>query len=292
VLALQRLGVSPAGRPFHGIRYLSAGHQAEARFRDGHGLGVRRTVLQQDLGAATDRLGVSRRAGRVDEVRLHDDHVEAAGLRARWLVAADGLHSGVRRGLGLERRAPGPARFGQRRHFRVAPATDLVEVHWSPTAEAYVTPVADDVLGVAVLGPPGRPFEDVLEDFPVLRHRIRGAAPVSSVRGAGPLRQVAVARSRGRVLLVGDAAGYVDALTGEGISTGLATAEAAVAALLAGRPEDYEQAWRRATRRYRVFTNGLLLTARRPILRRALVPAASRLPAVFAAAVNAMACTR
>ena len=53
-------------------------------------------------------------------------------MRARYLVAADGLHSGIRSAVGLSRAGARPARYGLRRHFAVAPWTDLVEVHWSP----------------------------------------------------------------------------------------------------------------------------------------------------------------
>jgi flavin-dependent dehydrogenase len=106
--------------------------------------------------------------------------------------------------------------------------------------------------------------------------------------GAGPLRQRAVTPRSGRVLLVGDAAGYLDALTGEGVAIGLASAREAVTAAAAGRPETYEAAWRRVTRRYRTLTGGLLWVSDRPVLRRHLVPAARRLPRVYAAAVNAV----
>ena len=181
------------------------------------------------------------------------------------------------------------ARFGLRRHVRVAPWTDLVEVHWAGTAEAYVTPVGDDEVGVAVLCGPGRRYDEVLADFPRLLPRLEGAVPRSGVRGAGPLRQTASARRAGRVLLVGDAAGYVDALTGEGLATGLVTAAAAVRCIVADRPQDYERAWRAATRRYRLLTTGLLAASRRPGLRRRLVPAAARLPGVFGWAVDQLA---
>nr|KEP22522.1 hypothetical protein DA06_20410 [Georgenia sp. SUBG003] len=90
----------------------------------------------------------------------------------------------------------------------------------------------------------------------------------------------------GRVLLVGDAGGYIDALTGEGISLALAQAEAAVAAVAAGRPEDYEARWREIVRRYRLITEALVVAASVPPLRRALVPAARALPPVFGAAVR------
>jgi flavin-dependent dehydrogenase len=91
------------------------------------------------------------------------------------------------------------------------------------------------------------------------------------------------------VLLVGDAAGYVDALTGEGIAVGVAQARAAVAAVAAGNPARYERAWRRITWRHDLLTHGLLAVARHDALRNRVVPAAAALPSVFGAAVNQLA---
>jgi flavin-dependent dehydrogenase len=292
VAALRALGIEPAGRPFTGIAYVRDGLRVEARFRRGPGLGVRRTVLHAVLAARAAALGVTTVRDRVESVVQDGSGVEAAGLRARWLVAADGLHSPVRRGLGLDRPARsgwGGARYGLRQHFRVAPWTDVVEVHWSAGAEAYVTPVADDLVGVALLGPAGPGFRPLLAQFPQLLDRLGDAPTVTAVRGAGPLRQRARAASAGRVLLVGDAAGYVDALTGEGIATGLATAQAALDAVRAGHPERYDAAWRAATRRYRWTTSALLAAAQLPVTRRALVPAAVRAPGLFARIVDSLA---
>jgi flavin-dependent dehydrogenase len=291
VHALHEIGVEVAGRPFVGIRYVAGDRRVSARFTGGAGLGVRRTSLHAALAGRADDVGVERIAGRVDQVVQHHDQVDAAGVTARWLVAADGLHSSVRKAIGVAQPSRGPARFGLRRHFQVAPWTDVVEVHWSQHAEAYVTPVADDMVGVALLcgtAAHRRGYDAVLADFPELGERLRGAEPITSVRGAGPLRQTATAASSGRVLLVGDAAGYVDALTGEGLATGLATASAAVAAVLAGRPESYDAAWRAATRRYRWITLCLLAAANQPTVRKAIVPSAVRLPWVFSRLVNAL----
>jgi len=291
---LRRLGVEPHGRPFVGIRYLRGSRQVEARFRNGTGRGVRRTSLHTALAQRAQVVGVNRHQDRVTDVRQDHLGVVAAGLRGRWLVGADGLHSTVRREVGLQPAAvpgqAGTARYGLRRHFRVAPWADHVEVHWAPEAEAYVTPVADDLVGVAVLGHArGGGFDRVLDGLPVLRARLRGAEAVTTVRGAGPLRQRALGRRRGRVLLAGDAAGYVDALTGEGLAVGVATACAAAASLAVGRPQDYDAAWSSATRRYRFLTAGLLAVAARPGARSVIVPAAIRWPAGFAHMVNLLA---
>ncbi|MDP9867423.1 MULTISPECIES: NAD(P)/FAD-dependent oxidoreductase [Streptosporangium] len=286
--ALRSLGVEVSGRPLRGIRYLDGRHGAQAEFRDGHGLGVRRTALHAALSRRAAELGVRTVPGKVAGVRQDGDGVEAAGLRARWLVAADGLHSPLRALLGLELPDRRPRRYGLRRHYRVAPWTDFVEVHWAADGEAYVTPVGDDLVGVAVLSSRRRGYREHLADFPDLLARLDGPA-ATPVRGAGPLRQRVRARVAGRVLLVGDAAGYTDALTGEGVSLALLSARALVRCLRAGAPQSYETAWLRLSRRHRLLTGALLETRRHRASARLIVPAAQRLPALFGAAVHALA---
>jgi len=333
VRRLAALGVAPDGHPLRGISYRDDRHQADARFRHGDGMGVRRTVLQAALGERAAELGIPVLPARVTMFERHQDHVTAAGVEARYLVAADGLHSVIRRlldrepraaGRGLDdrsaatRRAPRPghpgrgarapaARYGLRRHYRMAPWTDLVEVHLAADAEAYVTPVSPDVVGIAVLFArdgsargrlPDDPaeqsghlhgFEALVSAFPALRGRLAGAAPASGVRGAGPLRQDVRRRVHGRVLLVGDASGYLDALTGEGIGVGLAQAEVLAACLAAGRPEEYEGAWRKVSGPAWRLTAGLLWSRNQPLLSARIVPAAQHLPWLFAAIVNRVA---
>lgn len=291
VAALCSLGVEVSGRALHGIRYRDAEreacHGAEARFRCGTGLGVRRTELHAALHRRALDVGVQMVTGRVTDVSQGTDRVTAGGLTARWLIAADGLHSPLRRHLGLDVPDRAPARYGLRRHFRIAPWTDFVEVHWSHRGEAYVTPVGDDVVGVAVLSRRRLSYVEHLTAFPALAPLLERPG-ASSVRGAGPLRQRARSPRAGRVLLVGDAAGYVDALTGEGVGLALATAGAAVRCLAQGRPNAYPAAWTRLTWRHRLLTEGLVRATRSPRATRLIVPAAHRMPAAFAAAVHAL----
>jgi hypothetical protein len=61
-----------------------------------------------------------------------------------------------------------------------------------------------------------------------------------------------------------------------------------VGAVLEGRPEAYDARWRAATRRYRWITSSLVTAANQPTVRRAIVPAAVRLPWVFSRLVNAL----
>ncbi len=286
VTRLAALGVHPDGRPLRGIRYLDAAHRADALFRHGNGLGVRRTTLHAALAARAAEFGIPVLPVRVTGFTQRGGVVTAAGVEARYLVAADGLHSAIRRACALE---PPPARhirFGLRRHYRMAPWTDLVEVYWSRDAEAYVTPVAADQVGVAVLGGGRGGFSARLDAFPALRERLAGSPPASDIRGAGPLRQDVRCRAAGNVLLVGDASGYLDALTGEGIGAALAQAAVLADCLAADRPGAYERAWRRVCRRSWLLTSGLLWARNQPLLAPRVVPAAQRLPRLFAVIVN------
>jgi flavin-dependent dehydrogenase len=289
VAALGAIGVQPAGHDLRGIRYVAGVRRIDADFRAGPGRGVRRTVLHDALRAAVLEAGVPVEQRTATTVQQDADGLVVDGLRARHLVAADGLHSPLRRALGLDRPRRGHHRHGLRRHHVLAPWTDHVEVHWARRAEAYVTPVADDLVGVAVLTGDRGSYDDHLAAFPELRERLAGADRAGSVRGAGPLRQDASARTAGRVLLVGDAAGYVDALTGEGIALALAQAAAAVRAVASGDLAAYERDWRVLTRRYRWLTHALLGATRLPPGRAALVPVAQRLPWLFSVTVDALA---
>lgn len=300
VAALESLDVRPDGVPFRGIRYLDAAgrHQVRADLRVGPGLGVRRTELVRALRAAATSAGVATISSRVTGVEQSTSEAtvhcaDGPAIRADVVLGCDGLASTVRRAAGLER--PGPQRggadvrrFGLVGHFDVAPWSDDVEVYWAAAGEAYVTPVGPRAVGVALLGTPGRTFGDRLRDFPALTARLRGRALRSHVLGAGPLHRTAAAPSNGRVLLVGDAAGYVDALTGEGLAIGFRSAQAAVRAATTADLESYAGEWGRITRRFRWGTELLLRATRADASRRALLPVSDALPAAFAKVVVAL----
>ncbi|EAR26192.1 oxidoreductase [marine actinobacterium PHSC20C1] len=298
VIELAALGVHPHGRMIAGISYHDGTRTAEHRFASDAALGVRRTELHRALAERAAELGVRVEHGKVEGVEQQGGAVSAhlvdgRTIEGRWMLGCDGLHSTVRELVGLAARPRrvrrrDSRRFGIRQHFEVAPWTDLVEVHWAPNAELYVTPVGDSEVGVAVLGRRGTSFEEALSSVPALAERLRDATPTSSVRGAGPLLQNTTGQRAGRVLLVGDAAGYVDAITGEGLRLGLAEARAAIECIVAGEPERYDREWRRITRDFRMLTTGLVVAANSP-LRRAIVPLASRLPRLYGRIVERLA---
>lgn len=284
----------PEGARFRGIRYLQEdGSSIEARFRGGDGIGLRRLDLSAALRDRAQQCGAALRRGSVIEARADGDRIEigtdAGALSARLLVAADGLHSPLRRAAGLEGAPSGaPARYGIRRHFALAPWTDLVEVYWAPRLEAYVTPVGSGSVNVAFLCAGGGRFEDLLERFPLLRRRLGPATPLSETRGAGPLLHRVRARHAGRLALLGDAAGYVDAITGQGLSLAFSASALLFEALPPDLGQDLAPALRRYDRelcsrfrRYALPAQALLWLSRHPSLRSSALRAVSRVPGMF-----------
>jgi flavin-dependent dehydrogenase len=294
---LHRLGVDPLGMPLRGIAFHGAVDEewrVEHRFATGVGLGVRRTSLHDALTRRAAELGITRGYGRLQGLHQDEHSVTAftdlgETMMAKWVLGCDGLRSSTARLVGLT--APPPRkepRYGIRQHFEIEPWTDLVELHYAADAEVNVTPVAPSIVDVTVMGPRGVAYNSTLRTIPALRARLANAPAASAPKGAGPFRQRTFARTAGRVLLVGDASGYVDALAGEGLRLGFAQARAAIEAITRGRPSDYEREWQRVTRPFNLVTTGLVSWAGSS-MRAGRSPVASSIPRVFGAVVERLA---
>ncbi len=288
VALLEEMGVHVQHSRFHGIRYVDGDILAEGRFRRGPGWGVRRTALVQAMLERAEKLGVELRYGVTVDRWRHDGEravVETDGgaISARFLIGADGLHSKIRKQAGLEMSRRGARRFGVRRHFRARPWSSFVEVHWTDGSEAYVTPVGSEEVGVALLSSeePGG-FVDLLSKFPRLVERLGDAAVASDAAGAGSFRQRVRCRYRENLALVGDAAGYLDAITGEGLSLAFHCARSLAETLAEGRRlAFYEEEYRRLSRTYYWMTGLLLTVARQPRLRQRVIATLARKPELF-----------
>jgi len=281
--------------PFAGVRFIDGELEAVARFGTGQGRGIRRTTLSAALVERALAVGVDLRFD-ADVTRWGAD---AAGGWAetrdgrydgRVLVGADGLHSRVRSLLGGAS-ARRHQRFGIRRHYAVAPWSHHVEVYFGDGFEAYVTPIGGGEVGVALLGESAvLRRHDLVASLPRLAAHLGDAAPTSASRGAGPLEQV-VRHTAGRgVALVGDASGYVDALTGEGLTLAFAQARALVDTVVKGAPlAEYVVAHRALTRSYVELTRLLLAVTRRRAVRRAVIAALAEEPTTFERLLSAIA---
>jgi flavin-dependent dehydrogenase len=282
---LAALGIEPLalpGRPLVGVRWVDGPRVAAGRFARDPGRGVRRTRLQPALAERAEALGVRLLWG-TRCVGLGPDGVETdrGSLRARWVVGADGRGSRVRRWAGLEGTSAPRPRFGVRRHYCVEPWTDHVEVHWGEGCEAYVTPIGDDTVGVAILSDEASRFEEHLASLPSLARRLLGRPALSRLRGAGPFGGRADRVTRRTLALVGDAATCLDPITGEGLSLALAQARALVGAIQAGDLRRYERARRRKERVPRLLTAGALLLSRRARVRGCVLAILARRPVLF-----------
>jgi flavin-dependent dehydrogenase len=278
-----------------------------------HAIGVSRAVLDGALGDRLRALPIDVR----DDLRVTDVLVEegsvvgveaidrggfARAFHARLVVAADGRASTVAQRLGCRR----PHRLSRMALVTyvsgVADCRDLGEIFVDPPDYGILNPLAPDHINASLVVPlaDAAPWSDRLEDFfvarvkqlPHLARRLAGARREAPVQAMGPLAyRVSAPRERG-VLLVGDAAGFYDPFTGEGIYTALRgaelAAEAIVRAVRAGdAPAGAPAAYRRA--RHAVFAEKEWVTRALQLLiaRRRLANAAAhwlaRRPAALAA---------
>ncbi|RMD96573.1 MAG: NAD(P)/FAD-dependent oxidoreductase [Deltaproteobacteria bacterium] len=295
--------------PFHGVRYQAPdGREATGLFAQGRGMGIRRIALSQAL---LERLRtfpsveIRQEAPLIPLGRRPEGIEVAVGgarLLARLLVGADGMNSSIRRWAGLTEKPGKLKRWGARQHFALPPWSSYVEVIWQPGVEAYITPCGVNEVGIAFLWRPERLcgirggkalIASLLSHFPMLRDRLGDAPASSRPRAVGPLHRPSRDVIGEGLLLIGDAAGYLDAITGEGIS--LATAEAlafekhVVPRLVEGNAPllsrealaPYRNAHRAIVSPYLRMTRLVLLLHRAPRLAERAIYALARDPALF-----------
>ncbi|HEX4384265.1 MAG TPA: monooxygenase, partial [Myxococcales bacterium] len=137
---------------------------------------------------------------------------------------------------------------------------------------------------VAFLSSQGAHFKELLRLFPRLQARL--GEPTSEARGSGPLLQRVRQRYGPRLALVGDAAGYVDAITGQGLSLAFKSATVLTRALPDDLSQDltpalkaYDRALKAPWRRYALPARALVSLSRKPALRKAAIGTASALRA-------------
>lgn len=271
--ALRELGVElgpDTGQPFAGIRFLDDEFETDAAFPNGYGLGIRRTRLHAILSQRATQAGVGlfwqpRVAGITPEGIV----VGGQKIRSRWIIGADGLHSQTRDWAHIGVASRGVRRIGVRQHFRTRPWTNSVEVYWRNFCQAYVTPTGPDEVCIAIIGcEQYARIAQIPALFPKLAKRLSSAIPSSAERGSLSTTLKLSAVTNGRVALVGDASGCVDAVTGEGLAVAFRQAQALGVCLAAKDLARYEVAHRRLVRMPRLMARLLLLMDRDEILRK------------------------
>jgi 2-polyprenyl-6-methoxyphenol hydroxylase-like FAD-dependent oxidoreductase len=258
--SLAQLGVTLSdadGHPFHGIRFEDPLHRVDAHFPSGTGLGVRRPHLHALLTSRAAEAGahllfnsrLQLPATPPDPDSLSTAHINGQPIRFRWLIGADGQASSVRKWAGLDRTRQRSLRYGFRNHYRVAPWSDFVEVHWARAGQLYITPVAPDcVCVVFITRDPRCDRTNILDQFPEVARRLQGVEVVSQQRGAVSANCKLHRVATSSVALLGDASGSADAITGEGLAICFRQALALAASIHSGSLEPYRRAHRRIGR--------------------------------------------
>lgn len=304
VAVLQRWGLAAlvGGCHFYGVRFhFGPGSTTRLGYKtfrfQSPGLGQRRSVLDQALiSCAATTPGVQVHTGaRVNGLITESGTVtglRTAGheYRAPLVVAADGAQSTVRRHLGLEDVARHQRRFGVRVHFRLPDSkvqVPWVEVFIGNKIEMYATPLPNNEISVALLAEAGTlqgntavEFLRLCHSFPALADRLEGAEQITRLMGAAPISGDTRHGAIPGALLLGDAAGYADPVTGTGMTQALITAEL-LTKHLARRKTSYsawlrrfEQERRTILAKYRVMAGIALWLSQKPILARSVSGAA------------------
>src|ERR1700676_1749616 len=292
VEALHQLGITiPDGEayPFRGIRFVSDGTKAEAAFPRGTAYGIRRTDLHRVMLNHAAACGVHM-LWQAAVTGLHPEGALVAGelVRSRWVVGADGTSSRVRSWAKLdEHKLDTPPkknlRFAFRRHYRVAPWTGFMELHWGRDCQVYVTPVSREEVCVALISSsPKLRLKDALGEFPELRARLENAELASSERGAITVTRRLRRVYRGGAVLVGDASGGVDAITGEGLCLTFRQATLLGDCLASGDLARYQKRHRALLRRPALMARMMLFMARHSDLRQRAMQVFESNPRSFA----------
>ena len=287
VAALRDLGISlPSefGFPFQGIRFVDEEHSARADFAGATGFSVRRVRLHQILVNHALEAGVEFHWG-ARVTQIDEDGVTTARERIpyRWLIGADGQNSQVRKWARLDPRTVRRKRFGFCSHFQVEPWTDVAEVHWGRGCQIFITPMTGREVGVAVLSrDPGLRLERALPGFPALAERLRGAAPTTKESGDMTSLRILPGVARGRVALVGDASGTVDAVTGHGLSLSFQQAIPLSEAMKRGDLTHYQHAHKKISEVPVTMTRLMLLMGRSDWIRRRTIRMFQNTPGLFA----------
>ncbi|NWF53790.1 MAG: geranylgeranyl reductase family protein [Syntrophaceae bacterium] len=197
------------------------------------------------------------------------------------LIGSDGAYSVVARKLVYREREVHPAAFGLRAYFRgVKDINHRIEIHCDRSilpGYGWLFPTGEDSANVGVgIGARhlrGKNIRNLFRAFvernPFVNERLRDATMVQNSLQGGPIPAGSFFRRRYRknVLLVGDAGGFTDVLTGEGIYFALRSGECAAEAIHAafnaqGGMERvgkiYESLWRSSLPRWEFLYGSLL----------------------------------
>jgi flavin-dependent dehydrogenase len=198
-------------------------------------------------GALADSAGGTTRVRGVT-LKTPDGH--DLDLTARVVIAADGRHSRVAQALRLSRYPRVPRRWAVGGYFElVSGLTTCGEMHIRENRYLGVAPLPDGITNACVvtaardaLRNPEALLIDSLRSDPALARRFAGARLVAPPACLGPLAVECETPGTPGLLLAGDAAGFIDPMTGDGLRFALRGAELAADAALSALEPGWQDA--------------------------------------------------
>ena len=278
---LEEWGIRPKGaREFHALRFRHGNRSAESRFPDNrHGLCVRRVVLDHELvrRAARHPCVTLREGFRVVRVLLEGDAVvgvageDGTEYRAPVTLGCDGPNSVFHAACGIRKTFLPRRRYGVLGHVR-ARVEPVVEILFFRGGQLFIGPCGEQEATATLLleremmeGFAGRPKEAYLEILRSIGRFGPDPEPTTPVLATGALGFTVSTVWRPGLLLVGDSAGFLDPITGEGMSAAILGARLAAGTILDGAPFDRYASGRAVMLRDIVRLTGFLLRlSRRP----------------------------
>jgi flavin-dependent dehydrogenase len=178
--------------------------------------------------------------GRVSGVSLRMRDGRRSEVRARWTIAADGRRSALALTLGLIGHPVRPRRWAIGTYADGVEGLGRVgEMHVRAGHYIGVAPAGGGLANLCLvsadrdgMADPGARLWHMVRHDPILRERCARAQQVSSVVTIGPLAVDARAAGVAGLLLAGDAAGFVDPMTGDGLHLALRGGHLAARVLL------------------------------------------------------------
>jgi geranylgeranyl reductase family protein len=232
------------GRDSFLVRYADRSGARTAWGLDRRGFDAALAAEAQSRGAVVAERTAFRRVifdeGRVAGAILHTSEGPRE-IRSTWLVGADGAHSRVARSVGVTQPVRAPRRLGLIARYEASPGLDgHGEMHVGGDFYIGLAPVPNGQLNVGMAlrmprngasRPAAARFEEALEKLPAVGNRLRGLRRLTPIRGAAPIGHRVSRPAGDGWLLIGDAAGFIDPFTGEGIYRALRSARVAADAI-------------------------------------------------------------
>jgi flavin-dependent dehydrogenase len=284
--ALRRLGISFGSKechPLRGVRFVASGLAADAEFPGTCGFGVRRTTLHRIMTERAQSLGIEFLwRTPVTGISAQAVCLGTRMIEAKWIVGADGGNSRVRCWADLDAYHRKDFRYAFRRHYRIPPWSDHMEVYWGQSCQIYVAAVSDEQTCVGLMSHDSKlRLDEALRGFPELEARLHSAEAASAERGELSVTRKLKRVCRANVALIGDASGAVDAVTGEGLSLAFGQALLLADCLREDTLDRYQKEHRRLALRPLLMAKLMLTLDRRPRLQRRALQVFRRRPEIF-----------